>query len=474
MAWGAYGHQQINSAALWLLTGAPLVGCMTTNSDYIVRLAITPDADWKMSDAGKSASMTLESIEKLRKNPKDADALKLLLRVDGREKNNADPLIAEADVQKVVADLAKNPPVTASLTGLEQDVINHLNIGNVQETIDNLQMQRDHSDIEKPLHFFESDAFGKPDALLKDLSGQSDFNKVLPYLQKKLSENAAYVLKMDPSKSLKDPANPTASEVASHGTAPWRIAQLFKLSVDAMKGKDFKKAFFYMGTMAHYAGDITQPFHNTLDYDGAPYANFGTDVHPAQGVHSIFEDDVLETKTKPRNFDKPHKLWTSFSGTATDVTQYGKAKIASEKLGGIASDQILNETLKLVASGYPYIDPLLHALALVKDPDFDADGGASVAHPAKSGTTKGPGKYTHFPASSVKAYANQTINVNSQSMTVLDAANHRLGDGAAYVARLWTSVYEQAGKPDLSGCAKYSFDQKDVINHYPMPDYLGN
>src|SRR5437762_417617 len=49
--WGAYGHQQVNHAAVQIMGKSPhfrsYAACFTTNIDFITRLGITPDYDWK-------------------------------------------------------------------------------------------------------------------------------------------------------------------------------------------------------------------------------------------------------------------------------------------------------------------------------------------------------------------------------------------------------------------------------------------
>jgi len=55
--------------------------------------------------------------------------------------------------------------------------------------------------------------------------------------------------------------------------------------------------------------------------------------------------------------------------------------------------------------------------------------------------------------------------------TVLDAAQRRLGAGAAALARLWLSAYEDAGRPDLGG-PRLRFEDLGVVDSYPPPTYL--
>jgi hypothetical protein len=51
----------------------------------------------------------------------------------------------------------------------------------------------------------------------------------------------------------------TETQVSKNGTAPWRVKQLFELSVKALKRKDFKTAVEMAGTMLHYVGDGLVP-----------------------------------------------------------------------------------------------------------------------------------------------------------------------------------------------------------------------
>lgn len=85
------------------------------------------------------------------------------------------------------------------------------------------------------------------------------------------------------------------------GTAPWRISQLFYLYVAALKSakpadpakplsraeleEAVNRALLYAGVMAHYVGDLSQPLHTTVDYDGWK--------KDQGGIHSYFEEAVV-------------------------------------------------------------------------------------------------------------------------------------------------------------------------------------
>jgi hypothetical protein len=77
----------------------------------------------------------------------------------------------------------------------------------------------------------------------------------------------------------------TEVQVSKNGTAPWRVKQLFELSVKALKRKDFKTAVEMAGTMLHYVGDLSQPMQVTKNYDGADTGN--------KGIHSFSETKTL-------------------------------------------------------------------------------------------------------------------------------------------------------------------------------------
>lgn len=73
------------------------------------------------------------------------------------------------------------------------------------------------------------------------------------------------------------------------GTAVWRLEQLHGEAVAAAKAGDHARMLQMAGTMAHYAGDLAQPLHNSRNYDGAETGQ--------KGIHKFFEIDVVdETK----------------------------------------------------------------------------------------------------------------------------------------------------------------------------------
>jgi hypothetical protein len=336
---------------------------------------------------------------------------------------------------------------------------------------DELAKKTDDDKHEHPLHFFEADAFSNPPpaSRVTDLPS-GEYKEVFAKYRELLAQYAAKAAEIDPDKALKDPAHPTPTEVTGHGTAPWRAQQLYRLGVAALKKRDFAAAIFYLGTMGHYVGDMSQPFHATLNFNGQHYAT------AAAGIHAVFEEGILELVAKDKskaNTDTPLGLWSNFSATDNDVTLRGAELFA--KNGEISSDRrVVAEILALIAESGPYIEPLLK---IFSEKCEQANGG-KLARAKKPGRPRAPasGKFCTMPNPKVGpaitgSFAEGTIELpGGKTMKVLDAAKRRMGDSAGLLARLWASAFADAGRP--TGCVPVKFEALRVIDNYPMPDYL--
>jgi hypothetical protein len=69
--------------------------------------------------------------------------------------------------------------------------------------------------------------------------------------------------------------------IIKNGTAPYRIVQMYKLSVAAFRAGDLTTAVEEAGAMSHYVGDLSQPLHVSENYDGADTGD--------KGIHAWFE-----------------------------------------------------------------------------------------------------------------------------------------------------------------------------------------
>jgi hypothetical protein len=366
---------------------------------------------------------------------------------------------------------------------------------------------------EHPLHFFEADAFANPPPASEITNLPSgEYKDVFPEYTALLTKNAAKVAEIDPSKAMKDPAHPKPAEVTGHGTAPWRAQQLYRLGVEALKKKDFASAVMYLGAMGHYVGDMSQPFHASLNFNGQHY------TPPAAGIHAVFEEGILEAAAKKTkaNRNTPLGIWSDFSATDGDVKGHG-AEIFKGK-SAVSDKEIVPQIFSLVAGSQSYIDPLLKAFSdqcaaansgklagdfnkacdtlegVAKTKCEDSQSGPATvqgADPSKRTRAKKPtsataGSHTQefcviadptaahaeakVNAAILHGFSSSTVAIDGAQMTVLEAAKRRLGDAAGLLARIWASAYADAGKP--AGCGAVQFNDLHVIDNYPMPTYL--
>lgn len=72
------------------------------------------------------------------------------------------------------------------------------------------------------------------------------------------------------------------------GALPFRVAQLFDVMVDAVRGKDLLRYIAAAGVLAHYVGDACQPLHVSRLHHGLPEDEGDDDVH------EVYESDMLD------------------------------------------------------------------------------------------------------------------------------------------------------------------------------------
>ncbi len=430
-AWGQYGHQQVNDAAVTVLGASNGLGkCFTANRYLLKRAAITPDVEWK-------ADMSLKTL-----SPEDK---------------------------------AK---------------------------------RFDDDKYEHPMHFDEADAWvpnPRPGDIAKLPAGE--YVDVFAFYQDRLQKNASYVTEIDPGKKLKDPKHASVNEVTDHGTAPWRALQLYRLGVEALKKKNVQLAMLYLGTMGHYVGDMSMPFHSSLNYDGGHYAR------PAAGIHHEIDTGTLPQKGKDEN-----SVYPTFEATEKPVLEAAR-KALGGSVDGLHEDEIVAEIFKMIDDGYadvegflkPYAEECAAAqngsasngkkdgsgrtvatapkTAVVKTTrkPKDPSGGSAVSD--DSDPTQGQGGHGSIPSAGAGAYCVTTpatapggrpktralpaAHERNFGTKVLPAIAEHLGESAALLARIWAAAYVAAGKPTLTGCAEVKFDQSYAIQNYPRPSQDG-
>ncbi len=74
--------------------------------------------------------------------------------------------------------------------------------------------------------------------------------------------------------------------VDENGSALWRITDVFRKTVTALRERDWTRAVQMVGIMGHYVGDLSQPMHVSSDYDGQSIQR--------EGIHRHFEITLLE------------------------------------------------------------------------------------------------------------------------------------------------------------------------------------
>lgn len=467
--WGSYGHQQVNRAAVKLLgqdpSSAGLGKCFTTNLNFIQRLSITPDYDWK--NLGSKPDAELQTM----------------------------------------------------------------------------RMSTDH--YEHPHHYFEADAFIKGEVTPESIRNlpSDDFDRAYstqnaggyPALFKanleKINEvNPAKLTETQPLKKI-DSKNPQPSQVAgANGSAPWRILQLYRLAKDALAAGKTNMAFMYMGAMGHYVGDMSQPFHASLNFDGdyfnGSYHDGSNGVFSdAAGIHHSFEGLMLETvyaksltpadvehmkaiaktycelspavaadskkmsscisshshKANPNN-----DLWLSFAATEDAVMKSTDRSLLKIP---IKEEAVVKEVLTLISTGYAYATPLLVSFSkLTTANPTHAPKETMVS--AQVSDQSGDSSEAPSPRSISMTAINAMVDAKvDKDHTTIQIAEQRIGASATLLARLWLSIVAAAGQTpqQLQNCAELPENKIDeasgysgykagflplVIKNYPYPVYI--
>jgi Zinc dependent phospholipase C len=182
------------------------------------------------------------------------------------------------------------------------------------------------------------------------------------------------------------------STVLAQGTAPWRVKQFYDLAVQALKSGDNEAAMQYMGVMSHYIADMSQPLHDSEDYDGAMENN-----GKATGIHLFFETTNIvknpsatvqaAVQSQAETLLSDATFTAQFTGDIFDVLFHEVARAI------VYRDQILNTDKSEGRTGQGAADQLTLAESRM------ADGAATLAlildHLwSDAGLTSSPGAIT--------------------------------------------------------------------------------
>lgn len=220
------------------------------------------------------------------------------------------------------------------------------------------------------------------------------------------------------------------------GSAPFRVGQLYHQMVKALReavggktGADRKafletpvnQALLMGGLMSHFLGDLANPHHTTVDYDGWD--------RKQGGIHGYFEDKQVNAQSL---------------ALAQEVFERARQK---KPLANLLQRHHLD-------TGRP-LDPTLIAWVVVLDsyaaldPLFDLDRRVSLQQESAPQKSPQPAKRKP-PAMVARHYHNFVVQ--------------RLALGADALAFLWQQGWREAGNPDVSDFHSYFYPvQPDFV-----------
>lgn len=197
------------------------------------------------------------------------------------------------------------------------------------------------------------------------------------------------------------------------GSSPFRIEQLSLvlenlLSRTPINDQTMIQAMLHAGILAHYVGDLANPMHTTIDYDGWQ--------KNAGGLHWYFETHLVDAY----NF-------------TLDSHVYKKAKQILGKKVQETKASYLDLAFDLAKNSYQDLPELIETdkEKTRTKPSVIREDGLKIKAKRLANTQGLP----HFSSLIVK----------------------RLATGATFLATLWKSAWLQAGKPDLSHYQSFDF-----------------
>lgn len=229
------------------------------------------------------------------------------------------------------------------------------------------------------------------------------------------------------------------------GSAPWRIQEIYDKIVEAFKcsknktpnksqpknfvdpfqglykcsettswNEDLYAAFVYSGLLGHFIGDLSQPLHNTSDFDGW--------FEGQGGIHNFFETQLVENLDqnfsvdvlkKARSHSFQNKVWKKIK------TDFSKPRAATQVAYNLVAESIML---------YPKILDLDRKFALLSKGDqipYSKERGAAYAKR--------------------KPPSDPTVLKQNRPLII-----ERVATAAIILNKLWYQAWEDAGKPDIS------------------------
>lgn len=216
------------------------------------------------------------------------------------------------------------------------------------------------------------------------------------------------------------------------GYNPWRVLQFWTMGRDALKKANTEKnetkrvelvndALLYFGLMSHFVADLSNPLHNTSDYDG---------WHVHQGkLHAYYETVVVD------------KLGPELAG---EVYAFAKKKQPSADIYKTIPKEKKSDPLSMTLS-------LSFAAYDLKEKLFTLDKKHSLLAGSKQEGEKRVGAKRKSPEQVKDQYKPFVVS--------------QLAIAADVLADLWLLAWKDAGSPDLSDYHSYHYHFK--------PDFIG-
>ena len=143
-----------------------------------------------------------------------------------------------------------------------------------------------------------------------------------------------------------------ADVVTKNGGGIWRVGQIYKELVGAMKKGDCPRVIQMAGVLGHYVGDMSNPMHFSSDYDGGSIGRPGT--------HAAFESTLVNSLNRSELLQKVEKAMTAQSGLFDEqdavAQSFEEGKTAVQKLPAILAIYKRGEDDEALAK---YLPPLM-------------------------------------------------------------------------------------------------------------------
>ncbi len=193
--------------------------------------------------------------------------------------------------------------------------------------------------------------------------------------------------------------------VAEAGTLPWRIDEVFLKLVEALRSAHRDDILLWAAALGHYVADAHVPFHVTRNHDGQESGH--------RGIHSRFESELFAA------------FGDEFSERALGLAL---ALSPGTLRGAIPADPELR-----TIGAYPVSDRVALAFTIVRE------------------------SYAHIRPILDADHRHRDVSRRRQRRSYFEAMRadvggimvDRLARSALVIARLWTSAWIAAGRPDL-------------------------